>query len=370
MPFREVTRMQNRRELAVMVLSGQASITQASRVFGVSRPTAYLWVERAREQGLAFLSEESRRPHHIVRSTAKETEAAVLAQKAARPAWGAKKIHATLWPDRKQAPICVRTVDRILARNGLVGKRGESAPLPVRFEREGCNDLWQMDFKGMGPKPPFWPLSVIDDCSRFCLALKPLRSASSEAVWSALWEVFGEYGLPECILSDNGDCFNSTRSLGPTPLQARLWRAGIKTTHGRPAHPQTQGKVERLHRTLEDEYRELLYEKDELLAEPAWRRLREDYNWSRPHEALEMRTPGSQYRSSPRKRPDTLPPADIGVGAISRKVDAYGKFYFLGNRYRAGRGLAGEYIEIREVEDGYQACYANVAIGNLDQLQV
>src|ERR1700694_2719882 len=98
------------------------------------------------------------------------------------------------------------------------------------------------------------PLSVIDDHSRFCLGIIPVLKPRSEDVFSALWDLFGDFGLPDCILSDNGSCFNSARSLGgPTPFQARLWLLGIRTTHGRPYHPQTQGKVERFHRTMQQE---------------------------------------------------------------------------------------------------------------------
>ena len=397
MPFQEVSRMQNRQRLAELVLSGEASLSEAARRFGVSRPTAYLWVRRARERGVAGLQPLSRRPHTIARCTPTETEALVLAQKEARPAWGAKKIHAELWPDGDGvggvAPVCVRTVDRLLRRHGLAGKRGEARGPLKRFEREGCNQLWQIDFKAMGPHALFLPLSVLDDCSRFCLALLPVSRPSSEVVWSALWEVFGEYGVPECILSDNGDCFNSTLSRGPTPFQARLWRLGVKTLHGRPAHPQTQGKVERFHRTLEEEYRALLHQRDphaasrrkqghpaghpvgpyETAAESAriaWEQVRQDYNWARPHEALSMRTPGSQYAPSPRKRPDVLPPATIDENAAARKVDVSGQFGFQGRTYRAGRGLAGEWVEIREGIHGYELRYASVVIAPLEHLQV
>ena len=350
MPFRETSRMQNRKLLVSMVLSGEATISQAARLFEVSRPTAYLWVKRAKEQGVAPLQEESRRPHHIARTTDIEVEAMIVAHKEARPAWGAKKLHALLWPKKEEAPVCVRTVDRILARHAMVGKRNAAALALQRFEREACNLLWQMDFKGMGKKPLWMPLSVMDDRSRFCLALSPLKSTATRAVWGVLWEVFGEYGLPEYILTDNGDCFNSIRSLGPTPLQAKLWRLGVKTTHGRPAHPQTQGKVERFHRTLEAEYHELLYTQSEDQVKAAWEKLREDYNWTRPHEALEMEPPGHHYRPSDRKRPQELPPPFVPDGALLRKVDDYGKFTFRSQKYRAGRGLAGEWVYLQEAE--------------------
>lgn len=370
MAFQECSRMQNRQRLAQLVLSGELSIAGAARLFGVSRPTAHLWVGRARSEGVGALSERSRRPGRIARSTPGAVEALVLGQKRLRPAWGAKKIHAVLWPRAEAAPICVRTVDRILSRQGLTAKRGGPAPAPVRFEREGCNQLWQIDFKGMHGRSPLLPLSVLDDCSRFCLALEPLPDPSSGAVWAAMWEVFGEYGLPECLLSDNGDCFNSTRSRGPTPLQARLWRLGVRTAHGRPAHPQTQGKVERFHRTLEGEYADRLYQQTAEAARGAWRGLREDYNWNRPHEALGMSVPGARYAPSPRKRPGSLPPACVPEGAISRKVDVAGKFTYRNQDYRAGRGLAGEWVEVREEAGGFALYYTGVRIAALDLLQV
>lgn len=373
MPFQEVSLMQNRQRLAEAVLSGEATVSEAARLFGVSRPTAYLWVERARAQGVPRLCALSRRPFTFARSTPLEVEALVVAQKEARPAWGAKKVHATLWPQGEEAPVCVRTVDRILTRHQWTGKRGDPQAPVIRFEREGCNQLWQMDFKGMSSDFPFLPLSVLDDCSRFCLALRPLTSPSSESVWSALWDVFGEYGVPECILTDNGACFNSTLSLGPTPFQAKLWRLGVKTIHGRPRHPQTQGKIERFHRTLEDEHASRLHQaylQDTKEVAVAWEELRQDYNWARPHEALLMRTPGSQYVPSLRKRPKSLLPVQIDEGMIVRKVDVTGKFYFRGQPYRGGRGLQREWVEIREGEHGYEVRYAGVLIAPLERLRV
>jgi transposase InsO family protein len=362
--------MQNRRLLAEAVLSGEATISEAARRYGVTRPTAYTWVRRAFAEGIPALQEHGRRPQHIARQTDVDIEALVLAQKNARPAWGAKKIHAELWPKPLAAPVCVRTVDRLLARHGLVQQRTAEPEASSRFERSGCNELWQMDFKGIARSVCYTPLTVLDDCSRFLIGLEPLHSRSTETVWESLWAIFGEYGLPECILTDNGDGFNSTRSEGPTLFQARLWRLGVCTANGRPRHPQTQGKVERFHRTLEDEYADRLVWPSAELARKAWQHIIDDYNWNRPHEALDMRTPGSRYSPSARKRPATLPPAHLPDSAIKRKVDAYGKFSFRNRVIRAGRGLAGEWVEIREEESGFALYYANVRVNDLYTLQV
>lgn len=115
MPFQEKTRMQGRQKLAYQVLYEGVSVSQAAREAGVSRVTAHEWVGRAQREGIAQMQEYSRRPHHsprVTRQTQKAREQA-LALKAKRPAWGAKKLNAFLWPpDRGQALVCVRSVDR------------------------------------------------------------------------------------------------------------------------------------------------------------------------------------------------------------------------------------------------------------------
>lgn len=131
-----------------------------------------------------------------------------------------------------------------------------------RFERAECNQLWQLDFKavhqsGQG-RLGYWPLTVLDDCSRFCLRFEPLEYQRGGLVFEVLWALFGEVGLPEAILTDNGSCFSGTWGGGPNNLEVKLWRLGIRTIQGRPYHPQTQGKVERFHRTVNEELGALL----------------------------------------------------------------------------------------------------------------
>jgi transposase InsO family protein len=348
------------------------------------------------------MTECSRRPHHLPAATetvAPETAAVILAAKAQFPAWGARKLHAILWPppaangpangpengqgDLRQgdpteaaaaaAAVCSRTVHRLLARHGQVGNGAattrQQSDGTIRFERAECNELWQIDYKGIGSGNSFpSPMSILDDRSRFCLALRPVVAKTGEEAWKVLWETFGEYGLPEVILSDNGDGFNSTRSLGPTWLQARLWRVGIKTTHGRVRHPQTQGKVERFHRTIEVEVgHEALGDSAALCS------FRNCYNWVRPHESLEMRTPGALYQGSDRARPAVLPAVEYASGAVVRKVDSVGKMSYRNECYRAGRGLCGEYVELREDEEGtgrLAVWYAGVRVAALSNLRV
>lgn len=372
MPFPEMSKQQARQKLAHRVLQEHISVAQAAREMGVSRQSAHLWVARAKQAGIENLSEASRRPHNIACVTPQEIEALVLEKKAAHPAWGAKKIHALLWPAGGQpAPICVRTVDRLLSRHGLTGKGGVYVPAAGRFERGTCNELWQIDYKGMGQAWHYAPLSVLDDRSRFCVGLVPVAHKTGQAAWEALWQIFGEFGLPQCLLCDNGDGFNNTRSAGPTWLQARLWRLGIRTTHGRARHPQTQGKVERFHKTLELELGEAGLRQESVGAACGqFARFRQVYNWVRPHEALGQRVPGALYVASARPRPATLPAPEVAPGATLRKVDSCGKVSWGNQGYRAGRGLAGEWVEVREEASGRALFYANVRIASLEDLRL
>ena len=354
--------MQERQKMVEQVLHQGTSISAAAKAAGVSRQTASLWVARGRECGLAQLSEKSRRPHTLRPGVCAEIEQQVLQMAAKHRAWGAKKLHGALWPPDApgRAPICARTIGRILQRAGH--RVGASVPPPAPtvagFEREHCNALWQLDFKGLELCHAFRPLSILDDASRFCLALFPLArlaarkgpEAPALLLWEGLWQVFGDYGLPDAILCDNGDGFNGSAGVGLTPFEMRLARLGIAVIHGRAYHPQTQGKVERFHRTLEAEWPDLLRVPiDE--AKRALEEVRQNYNWVRPHEALGQRKPGSLYSASLRARPPELPPAQLSEEGERRRVDGCGFISFHGNSYRVGRGLCGELVEVRAESD-------------------
>lgn len=359
--------MDQRRALAYRVLSDGRSVSQAAREFGVSRPTARLWVERARESGLGALSERSRRPQCCPFAVAEDAARLLLAEKARYPVWGAKKLLARLWP-QGGAPLSLRSANRVLSRNGLACARQEARPADGRFERGGPNELWQMDFKGLKhPRLPYEAFSVIDDASRFCVALRPTPSQSFECVWDVLWGLFGEYGLPDCLLSDNGPAFRSGAGRLVGALDARLMRVGVLSAHGRPYHPQTQGKVERFHGTLERELGARLRQPCIEDAARVYEEFRSRYNWERPHEAIGLKAPGGLYSSSLRRRPNRLPEHELAEGAVSRKVDGWGNFGFKGGRYKVGRGLAEERVELREgPAGGLDVLYFGVVLGPLE----
>jgi len=369
MPFQEQSRTQQRQQMVHQIVQEGLSVSAAARHFGVTRATVYHWLNRAQETGPEqAVVARSRRPHRSPRATGAKLVAQVLAAKAADPAWGGKKLHRRLWPADAgvAAPLSVRTVDRILTRHGQTQAQALARPPLQRFERALCNELWQMDFKGMGkPRASYFPLTVLDDHSRFCLCFEPVLTQTQAEVWLQLWRLFGEFGLPEAILTDNGSCFSGTWSQCPSGLEMQLWRLGIRTVQGRPYHPQTQGKVERFHRTVDVELAgrgQGLRQPDREQAKVVYAPVIYSYNWRRPHEALEMRVPGAVYVPSPRLRPARLPEHELAEQAIKRKVQVTGEVSYQGRIYRVSKALAGETLEVRDTADGCSFYYAQVPI--------
>ncbi len=351
--------MDSRKRLVSRVLEGGLSVSAAARESKVSRQTAHLWLVRARSDGLAQLSERSKRPKRSPRLSSEAVVEQVLAIAAEHPYWGPAKLHALLWPEGGAA-VCERTVARILARAGRRIMPDHQAPSePVRFERSCPNELWQADFKRVGHrKTRKDTLSLIDDAARFCLALNVVPDQTLSAAWGVLWSAFGEFGMPEAILSDNGPAFRSNATWRWSLFDLRLMLLGIRPVHGRPYHPQTQGKVERLHGTIE---KELSFAPTSDVP-AALKTFRDRYNWVRPHQSLGQRTPGSVYIPSCRARPERMPEPFFPDEAIIRICREAGKFNFKGHSYKLGIAFAGLPVGLLPRED----CHFDIAWGEFN----
>jgi transposase InsO family protein len=341
------------------VESLHSSVAAACRKFGVSRKTAYKWLGRYRQSPQIALADRSRRPHNSPRRAVPDVEAAVLEVRS-RFGWGPRKIRAFL---RQQQPDLElpseRTCAQILARHGRIASRETSAAPVQFFHKERPNQMWQCDFKGPLEiaRRKVHPFAVLDDHSRFLLALRPCLDLTMSTAFAVLWDAFGEFGLPESLLCDNA--FGSVHQVPKTVswFESRLIRLGIHPLHGRPYHPQTQGKVERFNRTLEDEvwphvHRGALEAFDHDLQR--WRR--EVYNLLRPHQALGDQPPLARYRPSPRPRPPRLPELEYPPGSTLRTVARGGDISWNGCRIQVGAGIAGERVRVEE-RDGCIALY-------------
>lgn len=358
MPWGTTTVSELRTALVHAVRTAGRCVTQAAKDFGISRKTAHKWL--ARFDGQQAMSNQSRRPLHSPNRTSDTLEAAVLAVRD-QYGWGPRKIHAYLTNNQKPTPP-IRTIADILRRHQRI-KHATPEPTDYqRFERPTPNELWQLDFKGWIEieRQKISPLTILDDHSRFLLALRPCTDLTMRTAWNVLWDTLGEYGLPEAVLCDNAFGTPSRpESRGVSWFESRLIRLGIQPIHGRPYHPQTQGKVERLHGTL---MRELYPRLDtsSLASFTAgldqWRQC--VYNPTRPHEALGDQAPVTRWRPSSRVRPRELPVVVYPSGSILRRVGSNGLIGYRGRDILAGEGLMGESVRIEECDGCIAVFYA------------
>jgi transposase InsO family protein len=270
------------------------------------------------------------------------------------PSWGGRKIRAFLSRQGQDALPSPSTITRILDRHGRLEETAASRQGPYqRFEAAAPNDLWQMDFKGHFAleRGRCHPLSVLDDHSRFLLGLVACSEESRHPVQTQLIRLFERYGLPRRILSDNGSPWGAPGSGGQTTLEVWLLRLGVSVSHGRYYHPQTQGKVERFHRTLKAEVVSGARFPDLATCQVAFDRWRLHYNTERPHDALDLDVPISRYWPSPRPYPDPLPSLEYAPEELVRTVKEDGFVAFQGGHYRVGKGWRGQRVALRPTPD-------------------
>ena len=371
MPWRELTVTDQREEFVALALVSGANVSELCRRFGIARSCGYKWVRRYLAEGRAGLEDRSRRPHFSPWQTSAVVEAEVLRiRHESNDAWGGRKIRRVMRDEGAGVLPSLSTITQILRRHGKLEQRAHEHPGPYqRFERERPNELWQMDFKGHFPlsRGRCHPLTVTDDHSRYSLCVQACGNEQDRPTRERLIGVFRRYGLPDAMLMDNGAPWGDSGGGRFTAFSVWLMRLGIRVAHGRFLHPQTQGKAERLHRTMKaeialDRLRDLA---DCQRAFDTWRHV---YNHRRPHEALDMATPSTRYRPSERPYPERLAPIEYGPGDMRRTADQEGDIRFKGRRLRLGRPFRGEPIALRPTaEDGVFSIHFHThRIGTVD----
>jgi len=367
MPWKDQSLVTIRREFVTRASQEGVNMTALCRQYGISRKTGYKWVGRPDDD----VADRSRTPHHQPRRSAPEVEAAVVAMRERHPCWGGRKLEVKLRESGLADVPRPRTITAILQRHGVLAPRQARPPAATqRFEHAAPHDLWQMDFMGHRPliiPGRVHPLTILDDHSRVLLSLTACPHEQLETVWTLLKACFGRYGLPRAILTDNGPPWGTSRG-GITRLEAWLRRLGVELWHGRFRHPQTQGKVERIHETISVEAFGTRTFRDLAVAQTAFDAFRLTYNLDRPHEALDYVVPMTRLAPSPRFLPDDLPRPVYAPEDAVRRVRSQGAIGFANRSWFVSRGLIGEDVAVRPTaqEGVYTVHFCHEQVGQLD----
>jgi transposase InsO family protein len=352
MPWEARDTVSLREEFVFLASQSDRNMAQLCERFGIARKTGYKWLARcAAAEGI---QDRSRRPHASPGKTNATLEAAVIALRQQHRAWGARKLRRVLKNQGLQDVPATSTITGILHRHGLIAaEESQKHQAFVRFERAEPNEMWQMDFKGhvATDRERCHPFTILDDHSRYAVGLFACDNERTETVKEHLTQVFRRYGLPQAILCDNGPPWGCTGGVNEhTALTVWLMQVGVRVWHGRPRHPQTQGKDERFHRTLANE---VLHERfrDCAHSQTRFDGWRQEYNWKRPHEALDLDVPGEHYKPSSRSFPERLPKPEYDARQIVRKVERNGCITLWKKRWKVGHAFVGQQVLIQPTEE-------------------
>jgi transposase InsO family protein len=380
MPWKVASMASEKQKFIILYQSGRFTKTELCKAFGISRPTGDAILKRFEEEGWEALSERSKRHIDHPQKTAKDIEDAIVAERKKHSHWGGKKINALLKRDYdfgdEHIPS-VTTVNNILKSKGLVQSRQRvrrhlEDRHPV-YDPDHPNQIVSADFKGkfrMGNHEYCNPLTIADTKSRYLFAIQALERPDTECCIPIFDKVFREYGLPEYLHTDNGAPFGNANSLRRM-TQFSVWIMDVAVTpvYSDPAHPEQNGRHERMHRDLKAEatrppaanIRAQQKKFDNFLLE---------YNTVRPHEALEMKTPAEEYIKSNREYHGVIRAWDYDKDQRVKLVTVNGAVRWNADRLvMISTALSGRYVGFEEVGDGvWRIWYRHVALGYYSEL--
>lgn len=373
MPWNRESPMDQRVRLVGDWMTGAYSKSLLAHQYGVSRPTLDKWLARYAKLGVDGLKELSRRPMSSPNQTSDEVLELLLEAKYQHHSWGPKKLVHVL--SRDGPPLkwpAPSTAGEWLKRVGLVEPRRKpnrppTGPIKLRSANLP-NQIWGADFKGdfvMSGGKRCYPLTITDLASRYlllCRAQGSVAGAREGFDWA-----FREYGLPEVIRTDNGSPFASTGVTRLSSLAVWWIRLGIYPERIQPGRPDQNGCHERMHRSL----------KAALLGAPeanlvrqqlAFESFRQEFNYKRPHEALDMNVPADLYIPSPRNYSGFVPAVEYAPDMEVRKVRLNGSMKWKGKKIFLSEALVSEAVGLREVDDDVWDMYlCDYPLGRLER---
>jgi transposase InsO family protein len=302
--------MSRARVAVLQVVSQQLSVTAAAAEYGFSRRHLHRLLAAYREGGLDALEPRSRRPKTNPARTPELVRERVIELRQQLTADGLDAGPVTIaWHlDREGLrPPAPATISRILTQAALITPQPRKRPRSsyLRFEMAQPNEMWQSDFihSRLADTTDVEILNWLDDHSRYLLSCTAHQPVTGDDVVAVFLDAVEEYGPPASTLTDNGSVYTSRFTGGRNAFEYLLPLLGVRQKNGSPGHPQTQGKTERFHQTLQ----RWLAARPPARTIPELQRqldtFREHYNEHRPHRALHRRTPGDAYRATPKAVP-------------------------------------------------------------------
>jgi transposase InsO family protein len=286
------------------------SIKELAAAHAVSESWLFKLLRRYRLEGPAGLEPRSRRPKTSPTRIADlyEDEIVRVRKELADGGFdaGAETIHFHMATPGRQVPS-VSTIHRVLVARGFVTPEPHKRPKSSwkRFVAEFPNECWQADVTHVevADGVVYEVLNIIDDHSRLCVASKLFVTTRAPDVVRTLHKAAATWGYPQRFLTDNGRIFTTPLGSGVGAMELELLSLGIATTHGRPYHPQTQGKVERFHQTLKKYLAKQEPATTKKLLQGQLNRFAEYYNTERPHRGIGRRRPieafGAREKAGP-----------------------------------------------------------------------
>ena len=365
MAWKETTKMEQKIEFINEWRSGRFTITELCRHFDISRPTAYKWIKRYEEKGLIGLEELDRNPHNHPLKTPQDIEERIVFYRKKHKRWGGEKIWKFLHHDFPSERIpTISTVDRILKRNGLIiprKRRRRVKPVDPIFDPQKCNEVWSADFKGkfkLGNGRYCHPLTIADSYSRFVFSAKGLYGEKFKPTKLEFRRVFREYGMPQQIHTDNGSPFGAAQAVQRlTRLAVWFLELGIEPVYSDPASPQQNGRHERMHQDLKgDATRPPGY--NLRVQQRKLNNFMHEYNYIRPHAALNLETPGSVHEYSPRPYKEKIREWVYPSYCEVRRVTKNGAIRWRSTKWvMVATSLMNKHVGLEELGDGIWRIY-------------
>jgi transposase InsO family protein len=374
MPWKVSGVVEKRKQFVVEWLTKNWTMTELCFRHGVSRQAGYNTLARYQRAGWEGLAEQSRAPRRHPNQTPAEIEQQIVELRHAHMRWGARKLKAVL--EREQPEMrwpAASTMGELLRREGLViprKKRRRVAPYTAPLAAaDAPNRVWCGDFKGWSRTQDgtrIDPLTISDACSRYLLRCQAVEKMDTPHVQAIFEAAFREFGLPDAIRTDNGAPFSSCAIAGLSRLAVWWMKLGIRPERIQPAHPEQNGRHERMHLTLQQETMSPMAA-NRRAQQRRFDEFRREFNQHRPHEALAMRTPQSCYTSSPRLYPARVAKPQYGSTMLVRRVQWHGQFSWKHHDVFVSETLTGECIGLQPIDDRWYTIYfAEFALGQFD----